>query len=111
MTKLLRVRCMILKDYLINYDPMEDYKDGALVITRYYTSEHEADIFETRDETTFIETYGECFYEGRVMFSRKWVDLDETKIPKGMINSSTFYDDINDDDWNAWDTYVNDDDD
>ena len=92
MTKLLRVRCVVFKDGFSHQDidPEDDsYDIVSFFVDRYYTSEDMAQAFEYADRETFLEEYGYDFYH-RVSYSWRWVEVDETKIPKGMIDSSVF---------------------
>lgn len=100
MTKLLKVTCKILGENYWCFDRANDYEANNdnwgcvkdFVGDRYYTSEEEADAFERTDKEILADTFGNDFCDNRVVFSREWDYVDETEIPKGMINTSVFDD-------------------
>lgn len=95
MTKLLMVTCKILDDFFPSFDPEVDNEDDWLkeiIGDRYYTNEDIADVFERIDKKILADTFGNDFCDNRVVFSREWDYVDETEIPRGMINTSVFDD-------------------
>lgn len=78
MTKLLKVICKVLKPefYCMGFEP-EKCDDYA---------------FTRADRTTFKAEFGDSFYYDCVKYSSEWVEVDETTIPKWMIDSSVFCD-------------------
>lgn len=94
MTKLLKVICKVLKPefYCMGFEP-EKCDDRCLeVMERYYTSEDAVSAFIRADRMTFKAEFGDSFYYDCVRYSSEWVEVDETTIPKWMINSSVFCD-------------------
>ena len=101
MTKLLKVTCKILdENYWWWFDRENDFEENndnwgcvkEFVGDRYYTSEDKADAFEYADKEAFREVFGNDFCEHLLVFSREWIEADETTIPKWMINSSVLDD-------------------
>ena len=78
--------------HCMGFEP-EKCDDGCFeVMERYYTSEDAVYAFTRTDRMTFKAEFGDSFYYECVRYSSEWVEVDETTIPKWMINSSVFCD-------------------
>ena len=56
------------------------------------SKEYAVSAFIRADRMTFKAEFGDNFYYDCVRYSSEWVEVDETTIPKWMIDSSVFCD-------------------